>query len=75
MLLNLMQNNLVALRKNVESDSIIREPKRALTGTGMDHRIEHFGAKRVRYQNEQKTTAMTKRDVVVSCSPSCLLRG
>ena len=66
---NVMQNQVLALQDKVDSDSIMRDPEKVLTGTGMNHRIEHFGAKQVRYQLEQQRMAMTKWDFVVSWSP------
>ena len=58
MLFNFMQNQVLALQENVESDSIIRGPDRVLTGTGKNRRIEHFGTKQVRHQLEHQTTAI-----------------
>ena len=50
---------------NVESDSIIRDLERVLTGTDVNRIIVHLGTKRVCCQLEQQTTAMT------SCGTSC----
>ena len=48
---------------------MIEDPGKVLTGTGMDHRIEHPGAKQVRCQLEERTVTMTKWDVMMSLFP------
>ena len=59
----------VALKEKVESDSIIRDPDRVLTGTSMNHKIAHHGTNQILYQLDQQTTAMTNWDVVLSWFP------
>ena len=54
-----LQDNCLASRIPVGSDSIVRDPDSVLTGAAMDGRIEHFGTKQVRYQHEHQTTAIT----------------
>ena len=42
---NFMQNQVLALQENVDSDSIIRDPERVLTRTGVDCRFGQLGTK------------------------------
>ena len=69
MLFNFMQNQVLTLQENVDSDSVVRDPQRVLTGTGMNQRMEHFGTNQVRYQLGQQTIAKTTFGVVASCFP------
>ena len=66
-LFNFRPKQVLAPRENAESDAIFRHPERVLTGTGMNHGIQHLRSNQVRYQLEQQTTAMTTWDVVASC--------
>ena len=72
MLFNVVQHQVLALRENAESDLIIRDPERVLTGTGTNHRIEHLGTNRVGHQLEQQTTTMINRTSWRAASRSCL---